>query len=49
MTLANEGNNADLKNRWSHSDKWLVPLDASVADAIRMAITSGRDTGDKRR
>jgi len=45
MALANAGSSVDLKNRWSHSEKRLVPLEASVADAIRTAIQAGRSTG----
>ena len=47
MGLANAGHRVDLKQRWGHSEKRLVPLEASVADAIRTAIYSGQDTGDK--
>ena len=47
MGLANAGHSADLKQRWGHSKKQWVPLEASVADAIRTAIYSGRDTGGR--
>jgi hypothetical protein len=30
MALANAGTSVDLKNRWSHSEKRMVPLEASV-------------------
>ena len=47
MALANRtGNCVDLKNRWSHSEKRLVPLEASVPNAlIRTAIHTGRNAG----
>jgi len=34
MALADAGTSLDLKNRWSHSEKRMVPLEASVVDAI---------------
>ena len=45
MALANAGISVDLKNRWSHSEKRLVPLEVSVADAIRTVIQAGRSAG----
>ena len=41
MALANADTSLDLKNRWSHSEKRLVPLEASVADAIRTDLNAG--------
>jgi hypothetical protein len=43
MALADAGTSVDLKNRWSHSEKRMVPLEASVVEAIRAALR-----GDKR-
>ena len=47
MALANADTSVDLKKRWSHSEKRLVPLEASVTDAIRTAIQVGRNAGGR--
>ena len=38
MTLANAGHSVDLKIRWSHSEKRMVPFVSSVAKLIRTAL-----------
>ena len=44
MALADAGTSLDLKNRWSHSEKRMVPLEASVVDAIRAALDVDKRT-----
>jgi len=38
IALANAGTNVELTNRWSLSEKRLVPLEASVAESIRTIV-----------
>ena len=45
MAAANAGTSIDLKNRWSHSEKRMVPLETSVVEAIRAALHEDRKTG----
>jgi hypothetical protein len=47
MALANAGHSLDLKQRWSHSDKRMVLLEASVVDAIHAVIYLGKETGGR--
>jgi len=39
MAAAGVGASLDFKNRWSHSEKSIVPLDTSISNQISMALS----------
>ena len=46
MIAAGAGSNIDLKQRWSHTEERLVPLDPSMSQQISVAISKKPPKGD---
>ena len=46
MIAAGAGTSVDLKQRWSHTERRLVPLDTSIAQQLAAAITKKLPNGE---